>query len=70
GFNIAYAVSPGSFADFITYIVPELRSRGRLDRSYRPGTLREKLSDNGTARLAADHPAARYRTELPIAAQQ
>lgn len=70
GFNIAYAVSPGSFADFIAYIVPELRSRGRLDTSYRPGTLREKLSGNGAARLAADHPAARYRAELPIAAQQ
>jgi hypothetical protein len=29
GFNLAYAVTPGTFADFIEYVVPELQKRGR-----------------------------------------
>lgn len=60
GFNVAYAVSPGSFADFSTHIVPELRRRGRLASTHRPGTLREKLT-GGAPTVPDDHPAAAYR---------
>jgi len=60
GFNLAYAVSPGSFEDFVTFIVPELQRRGRYKTRYAEGTLREKLFERGP-RLSAPHPAARAR---------
>ncbi|HJU19110.1 MAG TPA: LLM class flavin-dependent oxidoreductase [Stellaceae bacterium] len=61
GFNLAYAVTPESFSDFVELVVPELQRRGRYKRDYAPGTLREKLYGPGRARLGADHPAARFR---------
>jgi FMN-dependent oxidoreductase (nitrilotriacetate monooxygenase family) len=61
GFNIAYAVTPGTFEDFIKYVVPILESRGRLNDNRELPTLREKLYGEGHARLGEDHPAARYR---------
>jgi FMN-dependent oxidoreductase (nitrilotriacetate monooxygenase family) len=62
GFNLAYAVTPESFEDFVDLVVPELQRRGVYKRDYRPGTLREKLFGAGRARLAPPHPAAKYRT--------
>ena len=59
GFNLAYAVSPETFADIVTLVVPELQRRGRFKRDYAPGTLREKLF--GHARLDDTHPARRHR---------
>lgn len=59
GFNIVYAVTPGTFADFIDGVVPELQRRGLVQSTYAPGTLREKLF--GHARLPDRHPAAAYR---------
>ena len=59
GFNIVYAVTPGTFADFIEGVVPELRRRGLVQEDYAPGTLREKLF--GKARLPSRHLAAAYR---------
>jgi long-chain alkane monooxygenase len=32
GFNLAYAVTPETFADFVDLVVPELQRRGRLSR--------------------------------------
>lgn len=61
GFNLAYAVMPETFADFVELVVPELQRRGRYKRDYAPGTLREKLYGAGRARLGAEHPAARFR---------
>jgi FMN-dependent oxidoreductase (nitrilotriacetate monooxygenase family) len=61
GFNLAYAVTPETFADFVDLVVPELQRRGRYKLDYAPGTLREKLYGEGRRRLAADHPAARFR---------
>ena len=62
GFNLAYAVTPGTFVDFVDLVVPELQSRGRYKRDYSPGTFREKLYGEGRSRLPATHPAARYRS--------
>jgi alkanesulfonate monooxygenase len=62
GFNLAYAVTPESFEDFVELVVPELQRRGVYKREYRPGTLREKLFGAGHSRLAPPHPAARYRS--------
>jgi len=61
GFNLAYAVTPESFVDFVDLVVPELQRRGVYKRYYRPGTLREKLFGAGRARLPATHPAATFR---------
>ncbi len=61
GFNLAYAVTPDTFADIIDLVVPILRERGVFKRDYAPGTLREKLYGPGRARLPATHPAARVR---------
>jgi long-chain alkane monooxygenase len=60
GFNLAYAITPGTFEDVVGYVVPELQRRGAYPRAYRPGTLREKLFGEGPY-LQAPHPAARYR---------
>jgi alkanesulfonate monooxygenase SsuD/methylene tetrahydromethanopterin reductase-like flavin-dependent oxidoreductase (luciferase family) len=47
GFNLAYAVTPETFADFVDLVVPELQRRGRYKLDYAPGTLREKLYGPG-----------------------
>lgn len=60
GFNLAYAVTPESFEDVVTHIVPELQRRDAYPTAYRAGTLREKLFGEGPY-LQAPHPAARYR---------
>ena len=64
GFNLAYAVTPGTFSDFVQLVVPELRRRGLLEdegdaAGLRKKTLRERLL--GSPRLADDHPGAQYR---------
>jgi FMN-dependent oxidoreductase (nitrilotriacetate monooxygenase family) len=65
GFNLAYAVTPGTFVDFIDLVVPELRRRGRYWDDYDEGrTLRERLYGPGNARVRDDHPAARYRRAM------
>jgi alkanesulfonate monooxygenase SsuD/methylene tetrahydromethanopterin reductase-like flavin-dependent oxidoreductase (luciferase family) len=61
GFNLAYAVTPETFIDFVDLVVPELQRRGRYKLDYVPGTLREKLYGPGRVRFGADHPAARFR---------
>lgn len=61
GFNLAYAVTPGSVTDFVDYIVPELRKRGRAQTQYKPGTLRRKLVGTADGMVESTHPAAEYR---------
>jgi FMN-dependent oxidoreductase (nitrilotriacetate monooxygenase family) len=60
GFNCAYAVTPGSFADIADLVVPELQERGSFKRDYAPGTFREKLFGHGP-RLPDSHPAGVVR---------
>lgn len=62
GFNLAYAITPGTFEDIVEYLVPELQDRGLLRTAYEGTTLRENLYGQGQARLRDDHPGARYRT--------
>jgi long-chain alkane monooxygenase len=61
GFNLAYAVTPESFEDFVELVVPELQRRGAFKRDYAAGTLRGKLFGAGHARLAPPHPAVAHR---------
>lgn len=60
GFNLAYAVTPGTFEDLVEFIVPELQRRGVYQTDYRPGTLREKLFGRGPY-LPEEHRGATYR---------
>src|SRR5690606_2000680 len=62
GFNLAYVVTPGTFADFVDHVVPELRRRGRVRDGVAGATLRENLGTApgppGSGRRGA-RPAAR-----------
>ena len=60
GFNIGAVVNPGSFADIVEWLVPELQRRGVYKRAYRDGTLREKLFGHG-AGLPPAHYGTRFR---------
>ena len=61
GINLAYHVSPGSFEDFVEYVVPELQKRGRYRTEYDGSTLRESLYGAGQPQVMDTHPAAQYR---------
>lgn len=63
GFNLAYAVTPGSFIDFVDGVVPVLQRRGLVQTEYQEGTLRQKLYGPDHARLLESHPAAKYRRQ-------
>jgi FMN-dependent oxidoreductase (nitrilotriacetate monooxygenase family) len=60
GFNVAYAITPGTFKDLADLVVPELQARGLFKHDYASGTFREKLFGRGP-RLPAGHPAAAVR---------
>jgi len=71
GFNLAYAVTPGTFRDVIDHLVPVLQTRGEYPTSYAPGTLREKLFADRTGAgplVPPNHAAARYRPASAAAA--
>ncbi|KAI9836077.1 MAG: hypothetical protein M1819_001691 [Sarea resinae] len=64
GFNIAYAITPGSFEDVVELLLPELRRRGLFwdDYAVPGGTYRENVYEKkGQTGLLLDHPAASYR---------
>lgn len=60
GFNLAYVITPGTFEDIVTYVVPELQKLGRYKTEYTSGTLRHKLFGAGD-RLPDDHRGSRFR---------
>jgi alkanesulfonate monooxygenase SsuD/methylene tetrahydromethanopterin reductase-like flavin-dependent oxidoreductase (luciferase family) len=62
GFVIAATYVPGSYADFVHHIVPELQRRGLFHRDYAGKTLRENL---GLPRPAA----GAWKTSPRIAAE-
>jgi FMN-dependent oxidoreductase (nitrilotriacetate monooxygenase family) len=43
GFVVAATIVPGSYADFVRHVVPELQRRGLFHRDYAGKTLRENL---------------------------
>ncbi|PVH70357.1 bacterial luciferase-like protein, partial [Cadophora sp. DSE1049] len=64
GFNIAYAITPGSFGDVIELLLPELKKRGLFWYGYEVpgGTYRENLyATEGQSGLPVNHPAHGYR---------
>jgi alkanesulfonate monooxygenase len=61
GFNLAYAVHPEGYEDFVDQVVPEMQRRGLYKTAYEPGTFREKLYGVGRSRLPDTHPVTRFR---------
>jgi len=43
GFVVGAACVPGSYEDFIAFVVPELQRRGLFQKDYKGETLRENL---------------------------
>jgi long-chain alkane monooxygenase len=60
GFNLTNVITPGTFADFVDYVIPELQRRGVYKTRYAEGTLREKLFGRGP-HLRDTHRGARHR---------
>ncbi len=60
GFNLAYAITPGTFEDVVEFVVPQLQARGSYPTDYEPGTLRNKLFGRGD-KLPENHKAAGFR---------
>ena len=66
GFNLAYAITPGTFEDVVTHVIPELRRRGAYPDAYVEGSLRNKLHGRGD-RLPPEHRGDRYRIGSSVA---
>lgn len=62
GFNLTRIVTPESYEDFIDLVIPELQRRGSYKTAYEHGTLRQKLFEDGNARLPERHAGASFRT--------
>jgi long-chain alkane monooxygenase len=60
GFNLAYAITPGTFEDIVEHVIPVLRARGAYPTEYATGTLRQKLHGAGD-RLPNEHRGAGFR---------
>ena len=60
GFNLAYAITPGTFEDVVAHVVPVLQARGVYPEAYVEGTLRNKLHGRGD-RLPDEHRGASFR---------
>lgn len=60
GFNLAYVEMPRTFKNIVELLVPELQRRGAYKKAYAPGTLREKLLEQGQG-LAAGHAGSAYK---------
>jgi len=60
GFNLAYAITPGTFEDIVEFVIPVLQARGAYQTEYAEGTLRNKLHGRGD-RLPEEHHGAQYR---------
>ncbi|MDQ0268828.1 LLM class flavin-dependent oxidoreductase [Cytobacillus purgationiresistens] len=59
GFNIAYAVTPGTFEEFVEHVVPILQERGLVRKEYEEGTFRNNLF--GYDQLPDHHIGRQYR---------
>ena len=64
GYNIAYAITPGTFEDVVEHVIPVLTERGAYPEEYVRGTLRNALFGAGN-RLPDDHRGASYRIGGP-----
>lgn len=61
GFNLAHAITPDGYRDFIELVVPVLQDRGIFKTAYKHGTIREKLFGRSQATVLPSHPASHFR---------
>ncbi|KAM0788602.1 hypothetical protein ACM66B_001723 [Microbotryomycetes sp. NB124-2] len=66
GFNLCYAVTPGTFEDIVTHLVPELQKRGVHWLQYpqngdKPVTARETLYGIGQSKLKEEHYGSNFK---------
>lgn len=66
GFNLAYAITPGTFIDFVELVTPELQRRGLLKTEYEEGVYREKLFGKGNVHLPKEHIGVRYKIKSEL----
>ena len=60
GFNLSYAITPGTMADVVEYLVPELQRRGVHRTDYHDRSLRDRMFGRGS-RLSPRHCGAAFR---------
>ncbi|KIM77132.1 hypothetical protein PILCRDRAFT_12306 [Piloderma croceum F 1598] len=69
GFNLSYALYPGTFVDIVELLVPELQRRGVHWKDYPTRSdgqgiyAREGIYGLGQEKFRDDHPGARYKWE-------
>ncbi|KAK4050926.1 hypothetical protein OIO90_004902 [Microbotryomycetes sp. JL221] len=69
GFNLCYAITPGTFQDIVKYLVPELQKRGVHWLDYpkheseplKPVTARETLYELGQSKLKEEHYGSKFK---------
>ncbi|ASN06099.1 NtaA/DmoA family FMN-dependent monooxygenase [Virgibacillus necropolis] len=64
GFNIAYAITPGTIKDFIELIVPILQDRGLVRKEYEGSSLRDNLFGQGDQ--LPDHHPGKQTSDLVV----
>jgi hypothetical protein len=72
GFNIAYAIKPGTFVDVAELLIPELRKRGLFWDDYKVpgGTYRENFYGRpGESGPLKEHVASGYRWRKGVSAE-
>jgi hypothetical protein len=57
GFMVSAAQSPGTFNDFVDYVVPELQRRGLFRTEYQGNTLRDHLGLRALSERSAERVA-------------
>ena len=67
GFNLAYAITPGTFEDVVEHVIPVLRARGVYPTRTRPGRCAKSSTARGD-RLPDEHRGARYRVGARVGA--
>lgn len=66
GFNLAYAITPGTFEDIVEHVIPVLQARGVYPTEYVEGTLRHKLFGDGD-KLPDEHKGAGFKVSARVA---
>ncbi|KAL1610724.1 hypothetical protein SLS60_002394 [Paraconiothyrium brasiliense] len=73
GFNLAYAIKPGTFVDVAELLIPELRKRGLFweDYAVEGGTYRENFyARPGESGPLKEHIASGYRWRKGVSAEE
>ena len=65
GFVISAAIVPGTYADFVRHVVPELQRRGLHRREYSGPTLRDHLGLGGRSAGGGSRARRRRRSRRP-----